>query len=105
MDERVADDCGGRVVLAVVGVRGDGETEAKRGKSRRPAEPAPRRPHDIIALAAAGKRKRKKNNKNRTKRPAPKAVRKRPTASIADDATDVISAVFDQAEARDPAQP
>ena len=68
------------------------------------AEPAPRRPHDIITLAkAAGKKKRKeKDKKSRKKRPGPKAVRKWLTASIAADAADVIAAVFDQAEVRDP---
>jgi hypothetical protein len=67
------------------------------------AEPAPRRPHDIITLAKAGKTKRKKKaKKNRKKRPGPKAVRKWLTASVADDAADVIKAVFDQAETRDP---
>jgi hypothetical protein len=68
------------------------------------AEAAPRRPHDIITLAKAGKKKHKKNRtkKKDTKRPGPKAVRKWLTASVADDAADVIAAVFDQAEARDP---
>ena len=67
------------------------------------AEPAARRPHDIITLAKAGKKKhKKKTKKNRKKRPGPKAVRKWLTTSVADDAADVIKAVFDQAEARDP---
>ena len=68
------------------------------------AEPAPRRPHDIITLAKAGKRKHKKKakKKDRKKRPGPKAVRKWLTASVAANAADVIKAVFDQAEARDP---
>jgi len=68
------------------------------------AEPAPRRPHDIITLAKTGKKKHKKktNKKDRKKRPGPKAVRKWLTASVAADAADVIAAVFDQAEARDP---
>ncbi|MBS2545310.1 ISKra4 family transposase [Catenulispora sp. NL8] len=67
------------------------------------AEPVVRRPHDIITLAKAGKKKRKKKpKKDRKKRTGPKAVRKWLTASIADDAADVIAAVFDQAEARDP---
>ncbi|WP_194904195.1 hypothetical protein [Catenulispora rubra] len=66
------------------------------------ADPAPRRPHDIITLAKAEKKKRKKKaKKNRKKRPGPKAVRKWLTASVADDAAEVIKAVFDQAEARD----
>lgn len=68
------------------------------------AEPAPRRPHDIITLAKAGKQKHRKKpkKKDRTKRTGPKAVRKWLTASVADGAADVIAAVFDQAEARDP---
>lgn len=67
------------------------------------AEPAVRRPHDVITLAKAAKKKhRKKTKKNRKKRPGPKAVRKWLTASVAHDAADVIAAVFDQAEARDP---
>ncbi|MEY9864324.1 hypothetical protein ABH935_009980 [Catenulispora sp. GAS73] len=68
------------------------------------AEPAPRRPHDIITLAKTGKKKHKKkaSKTGRKKRPGPKAVRKWLTASVAADAADVIAAVFDQAESRDP---
>lgn len=69
------------------------------------AEPVVRRPHDIITLAKAGKTKGKKKRTKKTdrrKRTGPKAVRKWLTASIAADAADVIAAVFDQAEARDP---
>ena len=67
------------------------------------AEPAPRRPHDVITLAKAGeKRKKKRKKKDAKKRQGPKAVRKWLTASITDDAADVIKQVFDQAEARDP---
>jgi hypothetical protein len=71
------------------------------------AEPAVRRPHDIIDLAAAGNPKKKKDKKKggkpaKKRRPGPKATGKWLTGSIEATAAEVIAAVFDQAEDRDP---
>lgn len=73
------------------------------------AEPAVRRPHDIIDLAAAGKPKKKKEGKPKKgakapkkRRPGPKATGKWLTGSIEATAAEVIACVFDQAEDRDP---
>jgi hypothetical protein len=59
------------------------------------ADPAPRRVHDIIA-SPGGRAGR------RTPRKGPKARAKWLTASVEHDAAHVITAAFDQAEARDP---
>lgn len=61
------------------------------------AEPAVRRPHDIIA--APGTKPRKKTKKHRR---GPKARGKWLCGSVEHAAADVISQVFDHAEARDP---
>jgi hypothetical protein len=59
------------------------------------AEPAPRRPHDIIAPPGgrAG---------HRALRPRPKATAKWLAGSVEHDPADMIAAAFSQAEARDP---
>ncbi|NJP91625.1 ISKra4 family transposase [Nonomuraea sp. FMUSA5-5] len=59
------------------------------------AEPAPRRPHDVIALPGgrAGERR---------PRPGPHANGKWLCGSVINDPDEVIAALFDQAEARDP---
>lgn len=58
------------------------------------AEPAPRRPHDVIAPPGGRSGRRKL-------RPGPKASAKWLYGSVIDDAPDVIKRAFDQAEARD----
>ena len=60
------------------------------------AEPAKRRPHDVIA-PPGGRRGA------RTLRPGPKALAKWLTGSVRKDPAEVIAAAFDEAEARDPA--
>jgi hypothetical protein len=91
-------------------------TGEKRGRKRMAtlgavydAEPAVRRPHDIIDLAAAGKpKKNKKKDKKKggkagkKRRPGPKATGKWLTGSVRATAAEVIGCVFDQAEDRDP---
>ena len=59
------------------------------------AEPAPRRPHDIIAPPGG-------RNGSRTLRPRPKATAKWLAGSVEHDPASMIAAAFDQAEARDP---
>jgi hypothetical protein len=59
------------------------------------AEPAARRPHDIIASPGG-------RTGHRTVRKGPIARAKWLTASVREDAETVIAAAFDQAEARDP---
>ena len=61
------------------------------------AEPAPRRPHDVIA-SPGGRRG------HRTLRPRPRATAKWLAGSVEHDPADMIAAAFDQAEARDPAR-
>jgi hypothetical protein len=61
------------------------------------AEPAPRRPHDVIAPPGG-------RHGNRTPRPRPKARAKWLAGSVEHDPAEVIAAAFDQAEARDPAR-
>ncbi len=60
------------------------------------AEPAMRRPHDVIAPPGgrAGAR---------ALRPGPKALAKWPAGSVRKDPADMIAAAFDEADARDPA--
>ena len=60
------------------------------------AEPAPRRPHDIIA-PPGGRRG------SRTLRPRPKATAKWLAGSVEHDPASMIAAAFDEAEARDAA--
>jgi hypothetical protein len=60
------------------------------------AEPAPRRPHDVIAPPGGRRGCRKP-------RPGPKARAKWLAGSVEHDPAEVIAAAFDQAEARDPA--
>src|SRR6266581_8196518 len=60
------------------------------------AEPAPRRPHDVIAPPGG-------RHGHRTLRPRPKARAKWLAGSVEHDPAEVIAAAFDQAEARDPA--
>jgi hypothetical protein len=59
------------------------------------AEPAPRRPHDIIAPPGG-------RHGSRTLRPRPRATAKWLAGSVEHDPADMIAAAFDQAEARDP---
>lgn len=59
------------------------------------ADPAPRRPHDIIAPPAG-------RTTRRTPRKGPKARAKWLTAAVQHDADQVIAATFDEAQARDP---
>jgi hypothetical protein len=59
-------------------------------------EPAPRRPHDVIAPPGG-------RHGCRTLRPRPKATAKWLAGSVEHDPAEVIAAAFDQAEARDPA--
>jgi hypothetical protein len=59
------------------------------------AEPAPRRPHDVIAPPGG-------RHGHRTLRPRPKAKAKWLAGSVELDPAEVIAAAFDQAEARDP---
>jgi hypothetical protein len=58
------------------------------------AEPAPRRPHDIIAPPGG-------RHGHRTPRPRPRATAKWLAGSVEHDPAEVIAAAFDQAEARD----
>jgi hypothetical protein len=60
------------------------------------AEPAPRRPHDVIAPPGG-------RQGSRMLRPRPKAKAKWLAGSVRHDPAEVIAAAFDQAEARDPA--
>jgi hypothetical protein len=59
------------------------------------AEPAPRRPHDVIAPPGG-------RHGHRKPRPGPKARAKWLAGSVEADPAEVIAAAFDQAEARDP---
>ncbi len=61
------------------------------------AEPAPRRPHDVIAPPGG-------RHGHRTLRPRPKAKAKWLAGSVEHDPAEVIAAAFGQAEARDPAR-
>ena len=61
------------------------------------AEPAPRRPHDVIAPPGG-------RHGHRKLRPRPKARAKWLAGSVEHDPAEVIAAAFDQAEARDPAR-
>jgi hypothetical protein len=61
------------------------------------AEPAPRRPHDVIAPPGG-------RHGHRKPRPRPKARAKWLAGSVRHDPAEVIAAAFDQAEARDPAR-
>ncbi len=61
------------------------------------ADPAPRRPHDVIAVPGGPR------GPGRTPRPGPRAVRKWLTGSLTRSPAEVITAMFDQAHARDPA--
>jgi hypothetical protein len=63
------------------------------------AEPAPRRAHDVICVPAAGAEGR---SGQRGRRVGPKAQAKWLTGSVTADSEQVIGAVFDQAEQRDP---
>jgi hypothetical protein len=59
------------------------------------AEPAKRRPHDVIAPPGG-------RNGARPPRPGPKALAKWLARSVRKDPAEVIAAAFDEAEARDP---
>jgi hypothetical protein len=59
------------------------------------AEPAPRRPHDVIAPPGG-------RNGDRVLPPGPKACGKWLAGSVRNDPADMIAALFDEAEARDP---
>jgi hypothetical protein len=59
------------------------------------ADPAPRRPHDVIAPPGG-------RHGGRTPRPRPRAKAKWLAGSVEHDPARVIAAAFDQAEARDP---
>ena len=59
------------------------------------AAPAPRRPHDVIAVPGG-------RSDQRQVRTGPHATAKWLTGSVAHDADEVIRAAFDQAQARDP---
>jgi hypothetical protein len=61
------------------------------------AEPAPRRPHDVIAPPGG-------RHGHRKLRPRPKAKAKWLAGSVEHDPAEVIAAAFGQAEARDPAR-
>ncbi|MFA1545315.1 MULTISPECIES: ISKra4 family transposase [Actinomadura] len=61
------------------------------------AEPAPRRPHDVIAVPGG-------RHGTRPPRPGPSAMRKWLCGSVIDDPDTVIGKVFDHAQARDPAR-
>jgi len=63
------------------------------------AEPAPRRPHDVITVPAATAEGR---SGQRHRRLGPKAQAKWLTGSVTADSEQVIATVFDQAEQRDP---
>jgi hypothetical protein len=58
------------------------------------AEPAPRRPHDVIAPPGG-------RQGSRTLRPRPKARAKWLAGSVEHDPAEMIAAAFSQAEARD----
>jgi hypothetical protein len=60
------------------------------------AEPAPRRPHDVIAPPGG-------RHGSRPLRPGPKALAKWLAGSVRKDPADMIAAAFDEAAARDPA--
>src|SRR5436189_1231282 len=60
------------------------------------AEPAPRRPHDVIAPPGG-------RHGCRKPRPGPKTKARWLAGSVEHDPAEVIAAAFDQAEARDPA--
>ncbi|MDL4818680.1 ISKra4 family transposase [Actinomadura opuntiae] len=60
------------------------------------AEPAPRRPHDVIAVPGG-------RHGDRTVRPGPHATGKWLCGSVIAEPGEVITRVFDQAQARDPA--
>jgi hypothetical protein len=60
------------------------------------AEPAPRRPHDVISVPGGPR------SGDRVPRPGPHANSKWLTASVTDTTEQVIAAAFDHAEARDP---
>ncbi|MEU9887744.1 hypothetical protein [Sphaerisporangium sp. NPDC051011] len=59
------------------------------------AEPAPRRPHDVIAVPGG-------RGGHRPSRPRPRAMRKWLCGSIINDPHMVIEKILDHAEARDP---
>jgi hypothetical protein len=59
------------------------------------AEPAPRRPHDVIAPPGG-------RHGSRPLRPGPKALAKWLAGSVRKDPADMIAAAFDEAGARDP---
>jgi hypothetical protein len=59
------------------------------------AEPAERRPHDVIAPPGG-------RHGTRTPRPGPKALARWLAGSVRKDPAEVIAAAFDEAEARDP---
>jgi hypothetical protein len=59
------------------------------------AEPAERRPHDVIAPPGG-------RHGTRTPRPGPKALAKWLAGSVRNEPAEVIAAAFDEAEARDP---
>jgi hypothetical protein len=59
------------------------------------AEPAKRRPHDVIAPPGG-------RHGSRPLRPGPRALVKWPAGSVRDDPAEVIAAAFDEAESRDP---
>jgi hypothetical protein len=59
------------------------------------AEPAPRRPHDVIAPPGG-------RHGSRPLRPGPKALAKWLAGSVRNNPAEVIAAAFDEAEARDP---
>jgi hypothetical protein len=61
------------------------------------AEPAPRRPHDVIAPPGG-------RHGSRAIRPSPRARAKWLAGSVEHDPAEVIAATFSQAEARDPAR-
>jgi hypothetical protein len=58
-------------------------------------DPAPRRPHDVIAPPGG-------RHGSRKPRPRPRAKAKWLAGSVEHDPAEVIAAAFDQAEARDP---
>jgi hypothetical protein len=59
------------------------------------AEPARRRPHDVIAPPGG-------RHGSRKPRPGPKALAKWLAGSVRKDPAEVIAAAFDEAQARDP---
>src|SRR5882757_1624622 len=60
------------------------------------AEPAERRPHDVISPPGG-------RTGDRTPRPGPKATAKWLCGSVSEDANEVVARAFDEAESRDPA--